>query len=120
MAELSITPIPWFTKTLPLKLGYFALERMVQVADNTRAGMIYSDHYQMKEGKLSPLPVIDYQEGSLRDDFNFGSLMLYNATDLSQAAWRMTDDYKFAGLYDLRLKVSQQRKDFQDPRISLY
>jgi hypothetical protein len=118
MAELSITPYTLvYTKTLPLRLGYFALERMVQVADNTRAGMIYADHYQMKEGKLSPLPVIDYQEGSLRDDFNFGSLMLYNATDLSQAAWRMTEDYQFAGLYDLRLKVSQQRRILRIPEF---
>lgn len=106
-----------YTKPLPLKLGAFALERLVQVAENTQAGMVYSDHYQMKEGKLQPLPVIDYQMGSLRDDFNFGSIMLYNTKALGKAAWQMTKDYKFAGLYELRLKVSQQKMFFRIPEF---
>ncbi|MFN3554934.1 MAG: glycosyltransferase family 2 protein [Bacteroidales bacterium] len=116
ISELSKTPFTLiYTKNLPLQLGYFALERMLQVAEYTGVGMVYADHYQMKEGKLNPLPVIDYQEGSLRDDFNFGSLLLYSSSELGKAAWRMTEEYKFAGLYDLRLKVSQQKKLFRVP-----
>ena len=116
MAELAKTPYTLiYTKTLPLKLGAWALERIIQVAENTGAGMIYADHYQEKEGQLSPLPVIDYQEGSLRDDFNFGSVMVYNTEDLKRAAWDMRDEYQFAGLYDLRLKVSQRKKLFRIP-----
>ncbi|MFW5708509.1 MAG: glycosyltransferase family 2 protein [Bacteroidota bacterium] len=116
MAELAKTPFTLvYNKTSPLKLGAWALERMIQVAESTGAGMIYSDHYQMKEGQLSPLPVIDYQEGSLRDDFNFGSLMLYNSKDLGRAVWNMTQEYRFAALYELRLKVSQQRRLFRIP-----
>ncbi len=118
MAELSKTSYTLiYTKTLPLKLGAWALERMVQVAQNTDAGMVYSDHYEQKEGELAPLPVIDYQEGSLRDDFNFGSLMLYSSHFLGRAAWDMTVDYKFAALYDLRLKVSQQKRLFRLPEF---
>jgi hypothetical protein len=118
VAELSKTPYTLlYTKTLPLKLGAWALERMVQVADNTAAGMVYADHYEMKDGKLSPLPVIDYQEGSLRDDFNFGSVMLYNSSDLKRAVWDMTVNYTFSALYDLRLKVSQQKSLFRLPEF---
>ncbi|MDR4988527.1 MAG: glycosyltransferase family 2 protein [Bacteroidales bacterium] len=106
-----------YTKALPLKLGMFALERMVQVAENTGAGMIYSDHYQEKEGRLAAMPVIDYQEGSLRDDFNFGSLLLYCTGELKKAAGRMEADYLYAGLYDLRLKVSQYKKLFRIPEF---
>jgi hypothetical protein len=118
MSELSKTPFTLiYTKPLPLKLGAFALERLVQVAENTGAGMVYSDHYQMKEGELQPLPVIDYQMGSLRDDFNFGSIMLYYTKALGNAAWQMTEEYNFAGLYELRLKVSQQKLLFRIPEF---
>ncbi len=118
MAELSKTPYTLlYTKTLPLKLGAWALERMVQVAENTQAGMIYADHFQMKEGQLSPFPVIDYQDGSLRDDFDFGSVMLYNSNDLGRAAWNMTVEYSFSALYDLRLKVSQHKRLFRIPEF---
>jgi len=106
-----------YTKTLPLKLGAFALERMVQVADNTGAGMVYADHFQMKGDELCPVPVIDYQDGSLRDDFNFGSLVLYRTDALKDAASRMDGFYDFAGLYDLRLKVSQNNRLFRIPEF---
>lgn len=118
ISELSQSPYTLiYNKSLPLQLGAFALERMVQVAENTQAGLIYSDHYQMKEGQLSPLPVIDYQEGSLRDDFNFGSVLVYNTKDLGNACWRMTEEYRFGALYDLRLKVSQQKRLFRIPEF---
>ena len=57
----------------------FALERMVQVMEMTQAGMVYADHYQQMDSVQKPAPVIDYQFGSLRDDFNFGSVLLFNA-----------------------------------------
>jgi hypothetical protein len=118
MAGLTKTPYTLlYIKSLPLKTGAWALERMVQVAENTSAGMVYADHYQMKDGQLSPLPVIDYQEGSLRDDFNFGSLLLYNTEDLRRAAWDMTTEFRFAALYDLRLKVSQKKRLFRVPEF---
>lgn len=107
----------FYTKTLPLKLGAFALERMLQVAENTGAGMVYADHYQMKQGKLEPLPVIDYQDGSLRDDFNFGSVMLFRTDALKKAASQIREDFKHAGLYDLRLRVSHNYRLFRIPEF---
>lgn len=99
-----------YAKTFPLDLGKFALQRMMQVCDDSDAGFVYSDYYENREGKLSPHPVIDYQEGSLRDDFNFGSVMLYRAEEFRKACSRMNVEYQFAGLYDLRLKISQTHK----------
>jgi hypothetical protein len=97
-----------YIKSLPLKPGPWATERMVQVAEDTGAGLVYSDHYRMKEGALQATPVIDYQEGSLRDDFDFGSLLLYRTKALKEAVAMMDSDYSYAALYDLRLKVSQK------------
>ncbi len=96
-----------YSKGFPLDLGSFALNRMMQICDNTGAGMVYSDYFERKNEALSAHPVIDYQEGSLRDDFNFGSVILYSAEAFRDACDRMNEDYSFAGLYDLRLKVSQ-------------
>jgi len=97
-----------YTKPEALQSGLFALERFLSVADDTNAGMVYSDYYELKEGKRTNHPVIDYQLGSLRDDFNFGSILLYRGKALQNAAASMDTNYRFAGLYDLRLKVSQQ------------
>ncbi len=66
-----------YTKTMPLQLGAFALQRMQQVAEYSVSGLVYADYYALKEGVLMPNPVIEYQDGSLRDDFNFGSLLLF-------------------------------------------
>ena len=108
------------TKTTPIKWGLYALERFLRTADDTGAMMIYSDHYSMVKdeslsqdgtsavGKLEKHPVIDYQEGSLRDDFDFGSLWLIKSQCLRDYA-AQTDrvDYLYAGLYDLRLYLSR-------------
>ena len=85
----------------------FALDRMVQIANDSNAGMVYSDHYQVIGGEMRNSPVIAYQEGSLRDDFNFGSVLLYDSAALKKAVEGMNTEYRFAGLYDLRLKVSK-------------
>ena len=108
------------TKTTPIKWGLYALERFLRTADDTGAVMIHSDHYSMVKderlsqdgtsavGKLEKHPVIDYQEGSLRDDFDFGSLWLIKSQCLRDYA-AQTDrvDYLYAGLYDLRLYLSR-------------
>ncbi|MGM9774076.1 MAG: glycosyltransferase family 2 protein [Candidatus Egerieousia sp.] len=97
-----------YTKQTTLSLGYLALERMVEVAQCTGASMVYADHYAFMEGERKNFPVIDYQAGSLRNDFNFGSVLLYKTSALKAAVKRMKVNYKFAALYDLRLKVSQK------------
>ncbi len=106
-----------YTKSLPLKLGAFSLERMTQASDYTGAGLIYSDYYALKDGKMTQNPVVDYQDGSLRDDFNFGSLLLFRTSAFTSAVERMDTDFKFAGLYDLRLKISQQHRLFRLPEF---
>ncbi len=97
-----------YTKDTALELGQYALERMYHIGNDTKAGLVYADYYQVIDGLRSNLPLIDYQEGSLRDDFNFGSLLFYNAENLKKSVADTTENYNFAGLYNLRLKVSQQ------------
>lgn len=89
------------------EIGYLALKRFLNVAKDTSAGMLYSDYAVMKNGEVSNHPVIDYQEGSLRDDFNFGSLQLYKNEAFKKAVDNFTDEFEFAGFYYLRLKISQ-------------
>ena len=96
------------TKVTPIRWGLYALERLLRTADDTGAVMVYSDHYSVQEGKLEKHPVIDYQAGSLRDDFDFGSLWLVKAQNLlDYAAQQDRQEYQFAGLYDLRLYLSR-------------
>jgi hypothetical protein len=98
------------THDTPVDFGQFALERFLSVADNTGAGLTYSDYYDIKEGKLVAHPVIDYQLGSIRDDFNFGSVLFFNSTVLRQAVEKdRKTDFKFAGLYSARLAISRKR-----------
>lgn len=101
-----------YTKDTVLELGQYALERFYHIANDTQAGLVYSDYYEIKNGIRSNLPLIDYQVGSLRDDFNFGSLLFYNSALLKKAAAETTANYTQAGLYNLRLKVSQQAELF--------
>ena len=96
------------TKATPIRWGLYALERFLRTADDTGAVMVYSDHYSVQEGKLEKHPVIDYQAGSLRDDFDFGSLWLVKAQNLlDYTAQQDRQEYQFAGLYDLRLYLSR-------------
>ncbi len=97
-----------YTKATVLEPGQFALERFYNIAEATQAGLVYSDYYQTIDNQRKAMPLIDYQQGSLRDDFNFGSVLFYNAENLKKAAEQTTESYKFGGLYDLRLKISQQ------------
>lgn len=87
-----------------LGIGQFALERLVQVAENTGAAMIYADYLEIKNKIQTSHPVIDYQKGSLRDDFNFGPVQFYRSEVLRNFD---EDEYKMAGYYALRLFVSR-------------
>lgn len=98
-----------YLKSQFIKLGYLALDRMITLGDITEAGMIYADHYNIAaDGTRSDAPVIDYQMGSLRDDFNFGSVILFRTDSLKAAANMMKADYQAAGFYDLRLKIAEK------------
>ncbi len=97
-----------YTKTTDLSFGKFSLERIIAVAEDTSASMIYSDHIKEMDGERVFAPVIDCQMGALRDDFDFGSVLVFRTSALKEAVSRMDVDYEYAGLYDLRLKVSQK------------
>ena len=97
-----------YTKFTDLSFGRFALERIVAIGDDSSAAMLYADHFNELGGQRKNAPVIDYQMGALRDNFDFGSVLVYRTSALKEAASRMNVAYSFAGLYDLRLKVSQK------------
>ena len=92
-----------YTRDTELSWVHFGLERMLQIAADSSAAMIYSDHF---DGD-APAPVIDCQFGALRDDFDFGGVQVYRTDVLKNAAAAMDAEYEFAGLYDLRLRVSE-------------
>lgn len=97
------------TKPSPVNIGPSALERMLCVASDSNAAMVYADHYSAEGGERNSHPVIDYQAGSLRDDFDFGSLLLIKTSLLHEYAALDTErDYRYAGLYDLRLFLSRE------------
>lgn len=94
-----------------------ALQRMVYVAQETGAAMLYSNFNEIKEGVVTPHRLISYQQGSLRDDFDFGGLVLYQAEALYEAVDRMDEEYDYAALYDLRLKVSERHSIYHLPEL---
>ena len=87
-----------------LGIGRFALERLLQVAESTNAAMVYSDYLEFKNDQLFNHPVIDYQTGSLRDDFNFGPVQLFRSEVLKSFD---EDNFQYAGYYSLRLHASR-------------
>jgi len=90
------------------ELGPGALERLLSVAAETRAGIVYSDCYEAKDGLKTEHPLIDYQPGSVRDNFDFGSMMLLSSKAARYAVTRygLPADVRWAGWYDVRLKIS--------------
>ncbi|MBO7603207.1 MAG: glycosyltransferase family 2 protein [Bacteroidales bacterium] len=92
-----------YTRQSELSWVRFGQERLVQIASDSGAAMIYADHFDGER----PAPVIDYQQGSLRDDFDFGGVQFYRTSAFKEAVARMDAEYEFAGLYDLRLRVSE-------------
>jgi len=109
-AQIKTEFVILITKNTKIIFGAFSIERMINVAKNTGAGIVYSDYYEKKENKenkVSKHPVIDYQLGSLRDDFNFGPVLLINTEILKNAVANFSEDFNAAGLYELRLIISQ-------------
>ena len=92
-----------YTRETRLDWVRFGLERLLQIAADSGAAMIYADHFNGDK----PAPVIDYQEGSLRDDFDFGGVQVYRTDLLKKAVAAMDEEYEFAAMYDLRLRVSE-------------
>ena len=102
----------------PVKIDFtsYSLERFISIAESTSAGILYSDYYEMG-GARKPHPLIDYQTGSLRDDFDFGPVLLFDAGVIKSASKKVMSGYKFAGLYSLRLNISQDKPIFRVPEF---
>lgn len=104
-----------------IELGHMALRRMIKVALDTNASMVYCDHYnRMPDGSLIKHPVIDCQEGSLRDDFDFGPVVLINRDALLKSCSEINKDLKkleFSGFYAVRLALSRYGKIVHIPEF---
>ncbi|MDR0891178.1 MAG: DUF4922 domain-containing protein [Mediterranea sp.] len=99
-----------YTRTAPLRLFSGGLERMAQVMQIAEASMVYADHYQQTATGIQAAPLIDYQAGSLRDDFDFGSLLLFDSSYLHSACNDVEEhEYQYANWYYLRLHVSRRK-----------
>jgi hypothetical protein len=96
-----------YTKDLPLEMGLFALDRFIAIAEDTKADMLYADHYEVLDGQRKKHPVIDCQKGALRDDFDFGSVLVFRSTSFRKAVRAMEEDYEWGALYDLRLRMKK-------------
>ena len=99
-----------YTKDLPLEMGLFALDRILAVAEDTGADMLYADHYKLVTGADGATvrkkhPLIACQKGALRDDFDFGSVLVFRSSSFKRAVRAMDADYEFGALYDLRLRM---------------
>lgn len=90
-----------------------AEKRFIDIAEATGAAMVYSDYYQITEDGKNPITTIEYQRGSLRDDFNFGAIILFNTGILKKITTHTPENYEFAGLYDIRLKISETSSIFR-------
>lgn len=104
--------ILFYTGNHRLEMGMFACERIVGIADDTRADMLYADHYRLvmdSEGNevRRRHPLIDCQKGALRNDFDFGNVLVFRTESFKRAVSEMTRDYEYAALYDLRLRMDK-------------
>lgn len=95
-----------YTGTTKADISRNAVDRLLQVAEMSGADLLYSDYSKVEQGRLISHPTLDYQSGSLRDDFDFGPLILYRSSAFCEAVRQMEEEYRFAALYDLRLRLS--------------
>ena len=96
-----------YTKDLPLEMGLFALDRFIAVAEDTKADMLYADHYELIDGQRRKHPLIECQAGALRDDFDFCSVLVFRTSSFRRAVRAMENDYEWGALYDLRLRMKK-------------
>lgn len=94
-------------KPLEISFERFSLGRMLEVAENNDAGLVYSDFYESKNGELIPKILIDYQTGSVRDDFDFGESIVVKKSVLKEYFSHSKSEFIYGGLYDLRLFISR-------------
>ena len=107
----------FLTEDALVEFGQFNPERFAYLAESTGAGIIYSDYYEIKDGVRSAHPVIDYQIGSIRDDFAFGPVLFIKKQALADFVNEGNADYKYAGLYSMRMGISRTHDLFRLPEF---
>ena len=121
IAQKATKPYTMISLKPDIEWVYLGQERMVQVMEMTGATMVYADRIQRVESQESRVesfaPVIDYQIGALRNDFDFGAVLLWDTEKLKALVAAMDTEYEFAGLYDLRLRASQAISNQQAAEI---
>ncbi len=86
-----------YTKATPLNIGYRALDRMITTCRTTDNSVAYADYYEIKQGQNHNHPLIDSRPGSVRNDFDYGSLLAFNTSGSRKLC---TDgNYRYAALY---------------------
>ena len=101
-----------YTGNNHLEMGMFACERMIAIAEDTGADMLYADHYRLVNAPDGSQirkrhPLIECQKGALRNDFDFGSVLVFRTVSFRRAVAQMDVDYEYAALYDLRLRMEK-------------
>lgn len=102
-----------YTRPSEVKVGRFAIDRMLAVAADTGADMVYADHYDAVDSinddlsRLVKHPLIDCQKGALRDDFDFGGLLLFRTSSFKDALRKMEKKRRWGAMYELRLRMSK-------------
>ena len=103
-------------KPTPYTLGQNALARMQRVMRETASVLVYADRYQEVciDGKkeVRKCPTIDYQEGSIRDDFDFGQLVLVRSSLLRSFLKQQKQQYAYAAWYAFRLFLQRSGELF--------
>lgn len=101
-----------YTENHPLEMGRHALDRILSIAEDTGADMLYSDHYRLVAGNdgtpvRKRYPLIECQKGALRDDFDFGKVLVFRSRSFKRAVKAMDVEYEWGALYDLRLRMKK-------------
>ena len=91
-----------------LKIGYRAVERMLRTATESNADWVYSHRHVVKQGETIAVPTNEYQEGSVRDDFDFGPLVLIRTQAVKEFIATKPEAMQHAALYQLRLYISRK------------
>lgn len=107
-AEATAPYVLLYLKTSPMSVGARCVHRFLEVAENVDAAWVYADHYSVEQGEVKAHPLIDYQEGSLRDDFDFGSVVFIKTEVLRRYAESAPKERQYGGFYDFRLFMSRE------------
>ena len=105
-----------------IRIDPHAPERLIAAAAATRAGMVYADYAEPIGKSLREHPLNDYQTGSIRDRFDFGPMILISTAAARRALRKYGEipPFRWAGWYDLQLKISTDRRLFHLPeRLSV-